>query len=131
MVRSALAPHTPAQTAPAERVGRPIDLVHLAKQCLGDANLEFEVLRLFDTTMVTYLDRLNRSVTFDELALNLHSMKGAAMGVGAGPIADLAKTAEKELRLGRPLSQELISDIGIAVEEVRVFIADMLKNEPA
>ena len=30
------------------RAERPIDLVHLAKQCLGDEHLEYEVLRLYD-----------------------------------------------------------------------------------
>ena len=42
----------------AKRPMRPVDLVHLAKQCLGDENLELEILRLFDTTLVTYFDRL-------------------------------------------------------------------------
>lgn len=131
MTRSALAPH-PERTPPAPaRAGRPIDLVHLARQCLGEASLELEILRLFDTTMVTYLDRLNRAVTFDELALNLHAMKGAAVGVGAVRIADLAKSLEHELRSGRPLTPEMIGDIGMAVEEARAFIGGMLNNEPA
>ncbi len=46
--------------ASAPRPSRPIDLVHLAKQCLGDENLELEILRLFDTTLVTYMGRLRR-----------------------------------------------------------------------
>lgn len=112
------------------RSGRPIDLVHLARQCLGDAGLEYEILRLFDTTAKTYFDRLQRATTFDDIALNLHSLKGAAGGVGAWTIADLAKAAETELKAGRPLTPEHIADLGIAVEEVSVFITEMLSNQP-
>lgn len=110
---------------------RPIDLVHLAKQCLGDENLEYEILRLFDTTVKTYFARLDQAVSYDDLALNLHSIKGAASGVGAWTIADLAKSCEVELQAGRPLTTERIADLGIAVEEVRSFITRMLSNETA
>lgn len=111
------------------RAVRPIDLVHLAKQCLGDENLELEVLRLFDTTIKTYFGRLELAASYDDLAINLHSIKGASAGVGAWTIADLAKACEIEMHAGRPLTPERIADLGIAVEEVRGFIADMLGKE--
>lgn len=114
-----------------KRAERPIDLVHLAKQCLGDEALEYEVLRLFDTTAATYFGRLQLALTADDLLMNLHSLKGASGGVGAWSIADLAKAAEDEIKAGRPLAPERIADMAIAVEEVRAFIAEMLKNEPA
>lgn len=113
------------------RAMRPIDLVHLAKQCLGDENLELEILRLFDTTVKTYFGRLELATSYDDLAMNLHSIKGAAGGVGAWTIADLAKAAEVEMNAGRPLTPERIADLGIAVEEVRSFIARMLSAEAA
>jgi HPt (histidine-containing phosphotransfer) domain-containing protein len=115
---------------PLHRPARPIDLMHLARQCLGDAGLEHEILRLFDTTAKTYFSRLQQSSAFDELAMNLHSLKGAASGVGAWAIADLAKAAETELKAGRPLNPERIADIGIAVEEVSTFITELLSKEP-
>jgi len=113
------------------RAARPIDLVHLAKQCLGDEHLEYEILRLFDTTVKTYFGRLELADSYDDLAINLHSIKGAASGVGAWAIADLAKAAEVEMQAGRPLAPERIADLGMAIEEVRGFIAEMLSNEPA
>lgn len=113
------------------RAMRPIDLVHLAKQCLGDENLEYEILRLFDTTVKTYFARLEMAASYDDLAINLHSIKGAAGGVGAWTIADLAKSCEAEMQSGRPLTSERIADLGIAIEEVRSFITRMLSNEPA
>tara|TARA_R110002020_G_scaffold5650_3_gene23288 strand:- start:1280 stop:1672 length:393 start_codon:yes stop_codon:yes gene_type:complete len=116
---------------PQTRPERPIDLVHLARQCLGDEHLEYEILRLYDTTVKTYFGRLQLSSSHDELALNLHSIKGASAGVGAFAIANQAKAAEVELQAGRPLSPERIDDLGLAIEEVRGFIARMLDNEPA
>lgn len=113
------------------RAMRPIDLVHLAKQCLGDEHLEYEILRLFDTTVKTYFGRLAIAANYDDLALNLHSIKGAAGGVGAWTIAELAAAAEVEMQAGRPLTAERIGDLGIAVEEVSSFITRMLSNEPA
>ena len=113
------------------RAMRPIDLVHLAKHCLGDENLEYEILRLFDTTVKTYLGRLQLAASYDDLALNLHSIKGAASGVGAWTIADLAKGCEAEMQAGRPLTTERLADLGMAIEEVRSFITRLLSNEPA
>lgn len=115
----------------AKRPMRPIDLVHLAKQCLGDENLEREILRLFETTLKTYYERLTVATTFDDLAINLHSIKGAASGVGAWSIAEQAKAMEAEMRDGRPIKAERIADLGIAVEEVRDFISRMLADEAA
>jgi HPt (histidine-containing phosphotransfer) domain-containing protein len=112
-----------------KRPMRPVDLVHLAKQCLGDENLELEILRLFDTTLVTYFGRLKLATSFDDLALNLHSIKGASAGVGAWGVTDLASALEKDLKAGRPLAPERIEDLGMAVEEVRDFIARMLANQ--
>ena len=114
-----------------KRAMRPIDLVHLAKQCLGDEQLEQEILRLFDTTVKSYFARLEQASSFDDLAMSLHSIKGAASGVGAFTIAELAKAAEVEMQAGRPLSVERIADLGMAIEEVRSFIARMLSGEAA
>ena len=114
-----------------KRPMRPIDLVHLAKQCLGDEHLELEILRMFETTLSGYFSRLKLASAFDEMALNLHSIKGAASGVGAWAVADIAKALEEELRHGRPVSPERIKDLGMAVEEARDFIARMLAADEA
>jgi HPt (histidine-containing phosphotransfer) domain-containing protein len=113
------------------RAARPVDLVHLAKQCLGDEALEREVLRLFDTTITDYYGRLKLATSFDDLSLVLHSIKGAAGGVGAWSIAEQAKAMEHEMRSGRPLSQEKIDDLGIVVGDVRDFIARMVGQDAA
>lgn len=129
MAQNAVSAENPGADV-SRRPARPIDLVHLARQCLGDAGLEHEILRLFDTTAKTYFARLQQSSTFDDLALNLHSLKGAASGVGAWAIAELARAAETDLKAGQALSPEQIDDIGVAVEEVSAFVTEMLSKEP-
>ena len=116
-------------SAPDARAMRPIDLVHLAKQCLGDENLESEILRMFDKSLSTYFERLKVATAADDLHLNIHSIRGASAGVGAWTVSELAKAMENELRDGRPLTSERIDDLGIAIEEVRDFIARMLTSQ--
>jgi HPt (histidine-containing phosphotransfer) domain-containing protein len=107
---------------------RPIDLVHLAKQCLGDEGLEREVLGLYSTSIATFLSRLQQAQSFDDLSLNLHSIKGASSGVGAWTVADMAKAMEDELRAARPLTSERIEDLALVIEDVRGFIGRMLET---
>jgi len=103
-------------------------MAHLSRQTLGDHNLELEVLRLFDEMSHTYYSRLESSTTVDELLVNLHTLKGAAAGIGAFGLADLARVTESELRGGAPVNPERIDDLHVAVEELSAFIAQRLKQ---
>ncbi len=110
----------------ADTRSRPIDLVHLARQTLGDPGLEAEILTLFSEMAATYLAKVTDSDDINEMALGLHSLKGAAAGIGAGAIANEAAAAEAELRENKKLGTERVNDLAMAVEEVRAFIADLL-----
>jgi len=105
---------------------RPIDLVHLAKQSLGDPGLEEEILRMFDQMVEIYSQRVAANAVSGEVLADLHALKGASMGVGAAGIATMAKAAEEEAKENGLLSAETLSDLDIAVEEVRAFIAQLL-----
>ncbi len=107
---------------------RPIDMVHLSRQSLGDPGLEEEILRMFDQLAGTYVGRLRGAVDRDDILLNLHSLKGASAGVGAGAIASLTAEAETECRANGKLSGERLADITMAVEEVRTFISEILED---
>jgi HPt (histidine-containing phosphotransfer) domain-containing protein len=99
----------------------------LARQTLGDENLALEVLRLFDEMTKTYYARLETSTTVPDLLQHLHTLRGAASGVGAFALAELAKTAEDDLRSGKPVDPERIDDLGVAVNEASAFIAEHVK----
>jgi len=107
---------------------RPIDLVHLARQTLGDPGMETEVLILFDQMARTYLDRLKAGPAADDTKITLHSLKGAAAGIGANGIAVQSRGAEEELRQTGELSAETLGDIAMAVEETSTFIAELLQH---
>jgi HPt (histidine-containing phosphotransfer) domain-containing protein len=108
--------------APQPEIRRPIDMDHLNRQTLGDAGLQEEVLRLFDEMAHIYYGRLEVSTTVEDLLRNLHTLKGAAAGVGAFGLAELARMAEAELRSGGPVNPERIDDLAMAVQEVSTFI---------
>lgn len=130
MVQSTAAERRQGEAKKATRRG-PIDLIHLAKQTLGDRGLELEVLRMFDVTARAYFARLEESTTVDELLRHLHTLKGAAAGIGAVDIRDLAATAERELRDGLPVNPERIDDIEMAVVECSAWIEGVLAREEA
>jgi len=117
--------------SPEQEIRRPIDMEHLTRQTLGDPGLQLEVLRLFDEMSHVYYERLENSTTVDDLLRNLHTLKGAAAGVGAFGLAELARVAETELRQGSPVNPERIDDLNIAVQEVSAFIGQRIKAEAA
>lgn len=83
-----------ARSAPA--VGdRPIDLVHLARHTLGDPQLEREVLQLFASQAEIYLNRLKEAADSRAWREAAHTIKGAARGIGAWQVAELAEHAER------------------------------------
>lgn len=105
---------------------RPIDLVHLARQSLGDPGLEEEILRMFEQIVSTYMARVREGAQVEDVSFSLHALRGAAGGVGATSIAALATEAEAELTPEGHLGAERVADLGLAVEEVRTFIAELL-----
>ncbi|WP_127753493.1 MULTISPECIES: Hpt domain-containing protein [unclassified Devosia] len=120
----------PQQFSPSEaNKGGPIDRLHLARQCLGDEGLEQEVLRLFHDTIKSYMARLQRAEDGAETRIALHTLKGAARGVGAWTVADQAQAAEEELADAAVVGPERFADLAMAVEEVSVFIAGMLTDD--
>jgi len=68
----------------------PVDLVHLSKQSLGDRTLETEILKLFLSQSVLYLDRMSNASTKSERRLAAHTIIGSAKGIGAWRVAHSA-----------------------------------------
>jgi len=115
-------------SARVDRTSRPIDLVHLARQTLGDRGLECEVLRMFETQVNLYFERLRAATDEYEITMGLHTLKGAARGVGAVVLAEQAAAAEAEYaRTGR-LDEETLADLGMAVAEVSGYIGTLLSD---
>ncbi len=70
---------------------RPVDLVHLSRYTLGERALEREVLELFCTQSVVYLERLRQAQSDQDWKDAAHSLKGSATAIGAWRAADAAR----------------------------------------
>ena len=101
--------------------GRPIDLVHLARQTGGDKALETEVLELFArqareaVARIGGLDAKLRS----ELA---HRLAGAAKGVGAFEVARCAEALE-----AKPRNAATIAAFTKSVVDADNFIVGLMR----
>jgi len=72
----------------------PVDLDHLARYTGGDAAINREILTLFveqSSAMLAELPGVRDPKTWHHL---VHSLKGAARGIGAFALADVAAEAE-------------------------------------
>ena len=78
-----------------------IDHEHLARQTFGDAAFARELLDLFAGQCRRLLPGIaDRAVPAAERADLAHTLKGSALGVGAGRVADLSAAIEDGLRSG-------------------------------
>lgn len=100
---------------------RPIDLVHLAKQTMGDKALEMEVLQIFARQARSCLSELASS---DETQVRLvaHRLKGAAAAVGAHEIVAIAD----RLEMGA-LEPALIAQAAAAILAAENFILKLCR----
>jgi HPt (histidine-containing phosphotransfer) domain-containing protein len=96
---------------------RPVDLVHLARQTMGDRALEQEVLALFLQQATLVRDQIVAASTAERLRL-AHGLIGSARGVGAFAIADCAVEIERS-----PDDRQALRRLASLIDEMRDFIA--------
>jgi HPt (histidine-containing phosphotransfer) domain-containing protein len=110
---------------------RPIDLEHLDRYTGGDAALNREILGLFDNQCHEILIKLEQLAvehhdgkSWREL---VHTLKGAARGVGAFALADAAAEAEKPDQ-GKTAILAALHQIKSKSCAVTLFIEEFLKH---
>lgn len=110
-----------AKTPVSASSANPVDLVHLSRQSLGDRSLEREILSLFKSQSVLYLERLSNANSSDERKLAAHTILGSARGIGAWTVAHEAKSIE-----ANTAHLEDLALLRAAVEEANAYIAEIL-----
>jgi HPt (histidine-containing phosphotransfer) domain-containing protein len=95
---------------------RPVDLVHLAKQTMGDKLLEVEVLQMFARQARACLSDIG-SGDVQKVQAGAHRLKGAAGAVGAFKVAEAAAAFEEH-----PGDASRMATIATAVVEAENFI---------
>lgn len=108
---------------------RPVDLVHLSRYTLGERELEREVLELFCTQSLLYLERLKDARSDKDWKDAAHSLKGSARAIGAWRTADAAESAEALSGDALAQSRALrIGEIESSVREAETYIGSLLKD---
>jgi HPt (histidine-containing phosphotransfer) domain-containing protein len=103
------------------QVGQPVlDLAHLCRMTLGDADLQREVLELFEAQAADWAASL-RQADPANLSLLAHTIKGAALGIGAMALAEAAKSVERSGAADGALLR-----LAQALEEARSEIREIL-----
>lgn len=96
----------------------PIDLAHLARQTMGDAALQREVLAMFVEQAGALCDEITAVTAQGARADLLHRLNGSARAIGAWQVAELAGRFERV----QPTEEE-IDALRAAVAAVMTHIA--------
>ncbi len=99
----------------------PVDLVHLARQTLGDRELEREVLGLFVNQSTLYLHRLEKAKSVKERKNAAHTILGSARGLGAWQVAREAEKYEENCTISSD-----ITGLSSAVDNANAYIKHLM-----
>ena len=109
--------------------GRPVDLVHLERQTLGNRSLECEVLELFHSRSEIYFQRLKDADEDKAWVDAAHAIKGSARGIGAWHVADSAQAAELLTGEARAAGcRAVLDDLERVIGEANKFIESLLSG---
>jgi HPt (histidine-containing phosphotransfer) domain-containing protein len=101
----------------------PIDIEHLRRATLGDANLEREVLGMFAKQAAHLVGAL--AALPPEASALAHTLKGSARAIGAFQVADHADGLEAAIRDGGDGAQAL-AELNAAVAQAQAAIEAIL-----
>ena len=111
---------------------QPIDLAHLAQYTGGDPRLDAELLQMFAQQCTQTLRRFEALLAAPDARAwreTAHSLRGAAAGVGARDIADLAGCIEEIDSTGQPKkAAECLLQLESQCEVANAFIDTFLKR---
>lgn len=104
----------------------PVDMAHLARYTLGDVALEREVLGMFCTQSVSYLEQLRAATSHKDWSDAAHSLKGSARAVGAWRTERAAEHIE-ELWEDIPLEARSarVDELEASIQEAAAFVAGL------
>jgi HPt (histidine-containing phosphotransfer) domain-containing protein len=123
----------PAAQGPGSAPERPIDLVHLSRQSLGDRALERELLQLFDRQAEQIIARLDSEIGSGDRRWRRdlsHTLAGSAKAVGALRVAVAASAYEEALyssasdRELMVLRDQVAAEVASAREAITHLLAD-------
>lgn len=96
---------------------RPVDLVHLTRQTMGDRALETEILSMFSRQAAALSEKLTEAKGRERVIL-AHTLKGSARSVGAFEVSRYAEILEAD-----PEDAKAMKALAAALCDVQEFIA--------
>jgi HPt (histidine-containing phosphotransfer) domain-containing protein len=116
-----------ADTPPLVPADPIIDTDHLARMTLGEADLEREVLHLFECQAGILLGRMANEPPKAVAAL-AHTLTGSARGIGAWKVAAAAEAVERAANSQAPVALAGVMErLVAAVSEAQATIAAMAR----
>lgn len=113
--------------APIDVTDRPLDLVHLARQTLGNKDLEQEVLALFLRQSVLLAKQLDEARDAQSFRIAAHTLKGSAQGIGAWRVAKAAQSLESlSSERDGPAARAARAGLDAAVAEANATIRGLI-----
>jgi HPt (histidine-containing phosphotransfer) domain-containing protein len=109
------------QKAASPSQSRPIDLVHLAKQTMGDKGLETEVLQMFSRQARRLVQEIASAEPVAVTAL-AHRLQGSAKAVGAFKVSAAAERLEAD-----PGDAAAMASLHSAVVEAENFVTGICR----
>lgn len=107
----------------------PVDLTHLARHTMGDAQLKREVLELFVAQSRLQLERLRGAPDAALWRTAAHTIKGAARGIGAWSVAARAEAAETTpFKPGDSACHAALESLAREVDAARRYIDGLLAD---
>ena len=103
----------------------PIDIAHLERMALGNADLQREVLAMFSAQAASLIGTLG-TLPSDARAL-VHTLKGSARAIGAFRVADAAASLEAVIQSGDDPGQAL-AELNEAIGQARTAIDAILRR---
>jgi HPt (histidine-containing phosphotransfer) domain-containing protein len=122
-----------AEAPATEAPNRPIDLVLLSRQSLGDRALEIELLTLFERQAQQIVERFATPLGNGERRWRhdlAHTLKGSALAVGATAVAAAAQIYEETLYGGSEQAVGSARDALVAsVAEARNAVLELIAED--
>jgi len=101
-----------------------IDFDHLSRQTGGDHELERELLVLFSQQCCGHLRTIHHGESLKARMDAAHTLKGAALAIGAWQVADAAGLIEQQLaQADQSRAEPTMDALALAAAEARAEIA--------
>jgi len=108
----------------------PIDLEHLSQYTANDPEVTRDVLGLFGDQVRAKLNALSAADDLEAWRLEAHALKGTALGVGAGELAERALAAEALGEFGAEDHDGIMVALETAADRAIRYAQQLLEDGP-